>query len=99
VHGHDVGALGHGPDGAQRRQLVAKVGEIEVVAGTTEVGAGVVPATASGRLFRDELGRLNTRLSLASERVLLVVAGRAIDVSSPRAAVPPATASHGDRRG
>jgi adenosylcobinamide kinase/adenosylcobinamide-phosphate guanylyltransferase len=72
---------------------------VPVVAVTNEVGAGVVPATASGRLFRDELGRLNTRLSLASERVLLVVAGRAIDVSSPRAAVPPATASHGDRRG
>jgi adenosylcobinamide kinase/adenosylcobinamide-phosphate guanylyltransferase len=54
---------------------------VPVVAVTNEVGAGVVPASASGRLFRDELGRLNTRLSLASERVLLVVAGRAIDVA------------------
>lgn len=52
-----------------------------VVAVSNEVGAGVVPASASGRLFRDELGRLNTRLAAASERVLLVVAGREINLS------------------
>lgn len=52
-----------------------------VVAVSNEVGAGVVPASASGRLFRDELGRLNTRMAAASERVLLVVAGREIDLS------------------
>ena len=54
---------------------------VPVVAVSNEVGSGVVPATASGRLFADELGRLNTRLSLASERVLLVVAGRVIDLA------------------
>jgi adenosylcobinamide kinase/adenosylcobinamide-phosphate guanylyltransferase len=54
---------------------------VPIVAVSNEVGSGVVPATASGRLFADELGRLNTRLSLASERVLLVVAGRAIDIA------------------
>jgi adenosylcobinamide kinase/adenosylcobinamide-phosphate guanylyltransferase len=54
---------------------------VPVVAVSNEVGSGVVPGTASGRLFADELGRLNTRLSLASERVLLVVAGRGIDVA------------------
>lgn len=48
------------------------------VAVSNEVGSGVVPATASGRLFRDELGRLNARIAGASERVLLVVAGRPI---------------------
>ncbi len=46
-----------------------------VVAVSNEVGSGVVPATWSGRLFRDELGRLNARLAAASERVDLVVAG------------------------
>lgn len=54
---------------------------VPVVLVSNEVGSGVVPATESGRLFRDELGRLTTRLSLASERVLLVVAGRTIDLS------------------
>jgi adenosylcobinamide kinase/adenosylcobinamide-phosphate guanylyltransferase len=36
----------------------------------------VVPETSAGRLFRDELGRLNRRLAQESDRVLIVVAGR-----------------------
>ncbi len=64
---------------------------VPVVAVSNEVGAGVVPATWSGRLFRDQLGRLNTRLAAASERVLLVVAGRALDLT---ASPPPAR--HGE---
>lgn len=55
---------------------------VPVVAVSNEVGAGVVPGTWSGRVFRDELGRLNTRLSSASESVLLVVAGRAVDLAA-----------------
>jgi adenosylcobinamide kinase/adenosylcobinamide-phosphate guanylyltransferase len=39
---------------------------------------GVVPGTASGRLFRDELGRLNQALAAESEEAELVVAGRVI---------------------
>ncbi|HEY9388232.1 MAG TPA: bifunctional adenosylcobinamide kinase/adenosylcobinamide-phosphate guanylyltransferase [Mycobacteriales bacterium] len=46
-----------------------------VVAVTNEVGSGVVPATASGRLFRDELGRLNARLAAHSDRVVLLTCG------------------------
>ncbi|SFE97736.1 adenosylcobinamide kinase /adenosylcobinamide-phosphate guanylyltransferase [Actinacidiphila alni] len=46
-----------------------------VVAVSNEVGSGVVPSTGSGRLFRDELGRLNASLAAASESVLLLVAG------------------------
>jgi adenosylcobinamide kinase/adenosylcobinamide-phosphate guanylyltransferase len=40
-----------------------------------EVGLTVVPATASGRRFADELGTLNQRLAQRCERVVLVVAG------------------------
>ncbi|MFP3990834.1 bifunctional adenosylcobinamide kinase/adenosylcobinamide-phosphate guanylyltransferase [Streptomyces sp. E11-3] len=47
-----------------------------VVAVSNEVGSGVVPATASGRRFRDELGRLNTAFAMECEQVLLVVAGQ-----------------------
>ena len=54
---------------------------VDLVAVTNEVGLGVVPATSSGRLFRDELGRLNAQLSAASEHVHLVVAGRVLDLS------------------
>ncbi|MEU3182906.1 bifunctional adenosylcobinamide kinase/adenosylcobinamide-phosphate guanylyltransferase [Streptomyces sp. NPDC006923] len=49
-----------------------------VVAVTNEVGSGVVPATASGRRFRDELGRLNAAVAAECEHVLLVVAGQAL---------------------
>jgi adenosylcobinamide kinase/adenosylcobinamide-phosphate guanylyltransferase len=46
-----------------------------VVAVSDEVGSGVVPDTASGRLFRDALGELNQRLANAADEVHLVVAG------------------------
>ncbi len=49
-----------------------------VVAVTNEVGAGVVPATAAGRRFRDELGRLNAAFADECEQVLLVVSGQAL---------------------
>ncbi|MEV1241337.1 bifunctional adenosylcobinamide kinase/adenosylcobinamide-phosphate guanylyltransferase [Nonomuraea sp. NPDC049750] len=49
-----------------------------IVAVSDEVGMGVVPATASGRAFRDELGRLNERLADESEYVALVIAGRPV---------------------
>ncbi|WP_026213995.1 bifunctional adenosylcobinamide kinase/adenosylcobinamide-phosphate guanylyltransferase [Nonomuraea coxensis] len=51
-----------------------------VVAVSDEVGMGVVPATASGRAFRDALGRLNERLAAESEYVALVVAGRVLEL-------------------
>ncbi|MFF4605406.1 bifunctional adenosylcobinamide kinase/adenosylcobinamide-phosphate guanylyltransferase [Streptomyces sp. NPDC001339] len=49
-----------------------------VVAVSNEVGSGVVPATAAGRRFRDELGRLNAAFGAECEQVLLVVAGQAL---------------------
>jgi len=49
-----------------------------VVAVSDEAGLGVVPATPAGRLFRDELGRLNQVLAAESEEAELVVAGRVV---------------------
>ena len=46
-----------------------------VVAVSNEVGSGVVPATVSGRRYRDELGALNARIAAASDQVWFVVAG------------------------
>lgn len=51
-----------------------------LVAVTNEVGSGVVPATRSGGLFRDMLGRLNQRLAQESDEVLLAVSGRIIEL-------------------
>ncbi|MEU2153771.1 bifunctional adenosylcobinamide kinase/adenosylcobinamide-phosphate guanylyltransferase [Streptomyces sp. NPDC019396] len=58
--------------------LVAAVRDTRrtIVAVTNEVGSGVVPATASGRRFRDELGRLNAAFAAECEHLLLVVAGQ-----------------------
>lgn len=65
-------------------ELVAAVRQTTrtVVAVTNEVGSGVVPATASGRRFRDELGRLNAAFAAECEHVLLVVAGQALVLRS-----------------
>jgi adenosylcobinamide kinase/adenosylcobinamide-phosphate guanylyltransferase len=48
-----------------------------------EVGLTVVPATAAGRRFADELGTLNQRLADCCERVVLVVAGQPVWVKEP----------------
>ncbi|WP_221355607.1 bifunctional adenosylcobinamide kinase/adenosylcobinamide-phosphate guanylyltransferase [Streptomyces beigongshangae] len=73
--------------GGGERALRARVGELTaavrasrrtVVAVSNEVGSGIVPATPSGRRYRDELGRLNTAFATECEHVLLVVAGQAL---------------------
>jgi adenosylcobinamide kinase/adenosylcobinamide-phosphate guanylyltransferase len=48
-----------------------------VVAVSDEVGGGIVPDSAAGRLFRDELGTLNQRLAASANQVWLVTAGLA----------------------
>ncbi|WP_232666059.1 bifunctional adenosylcobinamide kinase/adenosylcobinamide-phosphate guanylyltransferase [Pseudonocardia sp. TRM90224] len=61
-------------------ELVAAVREstARVVLVSAEVGLGVVPSTRAGRLFRDELGALNTALAAVADEVLLLVAGLAL---------------------
>jgi adenosylcobinamide kinase/adenosylcobinamide-phosphate guanylyltransferase len=62
------------------RELTCAVRSVRrtVVAVSNEVGSGIVPATASGRRYRDELGRLNAAFANECEQVLLVVAGQAL---------------------
>jgi adenosylcobinamide kinase/adenosylcobinamide-phosphate guanylyltransferase len=54
--------------------------DARVVAVSDEVGAGIVPDTTAGRLFRDQLGWLNQRLAAESEEAVLVAAGRVLDL-------------------
>jgi adenosylcobinamide kinase/adenosylcobinamide-phosphate guanylyltransferase len=62
--------------GTRIDDLVAAYAEsTQTVAVSNELGQGVVPATASGRLFRDEMGRLNQRLAAASDAVWFITAG------------------------
>jgi adenosylcobinamide kinase/adenosylcobinamide-phosphate guanylyltransferase len=48
-----------------------------------EVGLTVVPPTAAGRRFADELGGLNQRLAGLCDGVVLVVAGQPLTVKEP----------------
>lgn len=61
-------------------RLLARPGDTIVV--TNEVGAGVVPAYPSGRLFRDVLGRANRRLVQLADAAYFVVCGHAIDLTA-----------------
>ncbi len=77
--------------GAGREELAGRIAELVgawrqtgacVVAVSDETGLGVVPATPAGRLFRDELGRLNQALAAESEEAELVVAGRILPLGA-----------------
>jgi adenosylcobinamide kinase/adenosylcobinamide-phosphate guanylyltransferase len=67
-------------------ELVATVGTFgsQLVLVSPEVGLTVVPATAAGRLFADNLGILNQRLAAACDRVVLLVAGLPVPIKPER---------------
>ena len=69
--------------------LVDAVGDFDapLVLVSPEVGLTVVPATAVGGRFVDELGQLNQRLAACCDRVVLVVAGQPVQVK-PAAGMP-----------
>jgi adenosylcobinamide kinase/adenosylcobinamide-phosphate guanylyltransferase len=80
-----------GDRGAARDKLAGRIAELigawrqtsaHVVAVSDETGLGVVPATPAGRLFRDELGRLNQALAAESEETELIVAGRVLPLGA-----------------
>ena len=60
------------------RALVAHDGDVVVV--SDEVGLGVHPSTEVGRLFRDALGLVNQAVASVADEVLLVVAGRTLQL-------------------
>jgi adenosylcobinamide kinase/adenosylcobinamide-phosphate guanylyltransferase len=64
--------------------LLAVVGSLgadkTLIVVSNEVGLGIVPAYALGRLYRDLLGLLNQRLATAATRVYLMVAGLGVDI-------------------
>lgn len=55
--------------------------EGDTVVVTNEVGSGVVPPYATGRVFRDVLGRANRELAARADAAYLVVAGKAMNLS------------------
>ncbi|MEE4023226.1 nicotinate-nucleotide--dimethylbenzimidazole phosphoribosyltransferase [Gordonia sp. PKS22-38] len=74
--------------------LCAAVGSFdgELVIISSEVGLAVVPPTPAGRRFQDELGALNAAVAAVCDRVVLVIAGRVVELpASPTAASPAPT--------
>ena len=71
------------PDIDELMTAVADFGSPLVLV-SPEVGLTVVPFTASGRRFADEMGALNQRLALLCDRVVLVVAGHPLPIKLPR---------------
>jgi adenosylcobinamide kinase / adenosylcobinamide-phosphate guanylyltransferase len=65
-------------------ELVAAVRgcRADVVLVSNEVGMGVVPATSSGRAFRDLLGITNVRVAEACDETVLVVAGQPLPLTA-----------------
>jgi len=51
-----------------------------LIAVTNEVGLGIVPAYALGRVYRDVLGHVNQRLAAVTTHVYLMVAGLGVDI-------------------
>ncbi|WP_413753771.1 bifunctional adenosylcobinamide kinase/adenosylcobinamide-phosphate guanylyltransferase [Streptomyces sp. R-74717] len=83
VDAWDDAAWANGGESALRERTAELVAAVRgtrrtVVAVTNETGSGVVPATAAGRRFRDELGRLNAAFADECEQVLLVVSGQVL---------------------
>jgi len=58
--------------------LRARGGETVLV--SNEIGLGIVPESELGRRFRDAQGILNQRMAALSDRVVLMVAGLALNV-------------------
>ena len=72
----------NGSVAAAVQDVVAAVGEFgsTLVLVSPEVGLTVVPPTASGRRFADELGTLNQRVAAVCDRVVLMVAGQPLSI-------------------
>jgi len=60
---------------------------------SNEVGSGIVPAAPLARRYRDLLGQVNATWADAAERSLLLVAGRALALQDPIAALATPAAS------
>lgn len=56
-------------------ELLSAISMRDLIIVSNEIGFGVHPESSSGRLFRDELGRLNVQVASICEEVVLVVAG------------------------
>ena len=55
--------------------LLTRLRTMDTILVSNEVGAGVVPASSLGRIYRDLLGELNQGTSRQADNVIYLVAG------------------------
>ncbi len=85
----DAAQAWHQPPGTIAARCSALIDEVaastaHLVLVSPEVGMGVIPASASGGLFRDEIGALNAALAAECDEVQLVVAGIPLKLKGPQ---------------
>jgi adenosylcobinamide kinase/adenosylcobinamide-phosphate guanylyltransferase len=72
------------------RQIIAAASQTDahLIIVSNEVGLGLVPANALGRIYRDVLGRANQTLARAADEVIFLVAGLPMIVKPSRTFTP-----------
>jgi len=75
-------------DSAALTRALERTAATTIVVGE-EVGSGIVPGFASGRVFRDVLGRLQQVLGVRAAGAYLVVSGFSIDLRAVGRPLPP----------
>ena len=55
---------------------------VELILVSNEVGQGIVPESASGRLFRDLMGIVNARISQVATEAVFVIAGKTLPLQA-----------------
>ncbi len=68
---------------AERLLETYKRGSASWIVVSNEVGMGVVPPTELGRIYADELGRVNQMVSAEADAVYLMVAGLPVPIKKP----------------
>jgi adenosylcobinamide kinase/adenosylcobinamide-phosphate guanylyltransferase len=76
-----AGTPGFAADGEALVAALARRDEATILV-SDEVGLGVHPSTEVGRRFRDALGALNQQVAATAARVVLVVAGRTLELAA-----------------
>ena len=61
---------------------VVEQSPVELILVSNEVGQGIVPDSVSGRLFRDLMGIVNTRISEVVTDAVFVIAGKALPLQA-----------------
>ena len=84
LRGQDVGAMQQSvlPE-VQRLLDTYKRGSASWIVVSNEVGMGVVPSTELGRIYADELGRVNQTVAAEADAVYLMVAGLPVPIKKP----------------